>query len=114
VQEVYYYYYYPLFHNLCKRRYHLHALFLIDVHLGFKFSPSCSQTVGLRLPTRYLRHLSMFNVDQIRVAANVVYRNDDSFPLLQAYFITLAVLLNFLCIYNNCIEYNVYILFSRS
>jgi hypothetical protein len=49
-------------HTLHKRMYHLDALFLIQVYRGFKFCPSLSETVRLRVPTRYLRDFSMFHV----------------------------------------------------
>jgi hypothetical protein len=41
-------------HTLRKRRYHLDALFLIQVYLGSKFCPSVLETVGLHVPTRHL------------------------------------------------------------
>jgi hypothetical protein len=45
-------------HTLRKRRYHLDALFLIQVYRGLKYCPSL---FGLRVPTRYLTDFSMFN-----------------------------------------------------
>jgi hypothetical protein len=38
-----------------------HSSFLIQVYLGFKFCPSFLETVGLRVPTRYLRDFPLFN-----------------------------------------------------
>jgi hypothetical protein len=39
-------------HTLRKRRYHLDALFLIQVYRGLKYCPSLLEAVGLRVPTR--------------------------------------------------------------
>jgi hypothetical protein len=44
-------------HTLHKRRYHLDALFLIQVHHGSKFCPSVLGTVGLCVSTRHLKRL---------------------------------------------------------
>jgi hypothetical protein len=44
-------------HSLCKRRYHLDALFLIQIYRGLKYCPSLLEAVGLRVPTRYLKTL---------------------------------------------------------
>jgi hypothetical protein len=46
--------------TLRKRRYHLDALFLIQVYLGSKFCPSVLKTVGLCVPTRHLRDFPLF------------------------------------------------------
>jgi hypothetical protein len=48
-------------HTLRKRRYHLDALFLIQVCRGLKYCPSLLEAVGLRVPTRYPTDFSMFN-----------------------------------------------------
>jgi hypothetical protein len=48
-------------HTLRKRRYHLDALFLIQVYRGLKYCPSFLEDVGLLVPTRYLRDFSMLN-----------------------------------------------------
>jgi hypothetical protein len=47
-------------HTLHKRRYHLDALFLLQVYRGLKYCPSLLETVALRDPTWYLRDFSMF------------------------------------------------------
>jgi hypothetical protein len=39
----------------------IYALFIIPVYLGFKFYPSLLETVGLLVPTRYLKDFSTFN-----------------------------------------------------
>jgi hypothetical protein len=49
-------------HTLRKRRYQLDALFLIQVYLGSKLSPSVLETVGLRVPTRHFRDSQLFYV----------------------------------------------------
>jgi hypothetical protein len=73
---------------LHKRRYHLDALFLIQVYRGLKYCPSLLEAVGLRVPSRYLRDFSMFrfspslkNCPSARYAsaANVVCRDFDVF-----------------------------------
>jgi hypothetical protein len=75
-------------HTLRKRRYHLDALFLIQVYLGSKFCPSVLETVGLRVPTRHLKDFPLFcvcpairNCPSARCAsvANVVCRDFDVF-----------------------------------
>jgi hypothetical protein len=75
-------------HALRKRRYHLGALFLIQVYRGLKYCPSLLKAVGLRLLTRYLRDFSMFNFSpsiknclsaRCASAANVVCRDFDVF-----------------------------------
>jgi hypothetical protein len=80
-------------HTLRKRRYHLDALFLIQVYLGFKFCPSVLETVGLRVPTRHLRDFPLFHVcrnfktrHSARCAsgANVVCRDFDFFCMLMS------------------------------
>jgi hypothetical protein len=48
-------------HNVRMSRYHLDALFLIQVYRGLKYCPSLLEAVGLRVPTRYLRDFSVFN-----------------------------------------------------
>jgi hypothetical protein len=48
-------------HTLRKRRYHLDALFIIQVYRGLKYCPSLLEAVGLRVPTRHLRDFSMFS-----------------------------------------------------
>jgi hypothetical protein len=48
-------------HTLRKRRYHLDALFLIQVYRGLKYCLSLLEAVGLQVPARYLRGFSMFN-----------------------------------------------------
>jgi hypothetical protein len=76
------------FHTLRKRRYHLDALFLIQVYLGSKFCPSVLETDGLRGPTRHLRDFPLFYVcptikncpsARCASAANVVCRDFDVF-----------------------------------
>jgi hypothetical protein len=37
-------------------------LFLTQVDFGFKFYPSVSEIVGLRVPARYIRDFALFNV----------------------------------------------------
>jgi hypothetical protein len=49
-------------HTLHKRRYHLDAPFLTQVYRGSEFCPSVLETVGLRVPVRYIRDFSMFSV----------------------------------------------------
>ncbi|PNF19262.1 hypothetical protein B7P43_G08007 [Cryptotermes secundus] len=49
-------------HTLQKRRYHLDALFLIQVYRGSVLCPSALEIVGLRVPVRYIRDLPLFNV----------------------------------------------------
>jgi hypothetical protein len=74
-------------HTLRKRRYHLDALFLIQVYLGSKFCPSVLETVGLCVPTRHLRDFPLFYVwpaikncpARWASAANVVCRDYDIF-----------------------------------
>jgi hypothetical protein len=75
-------------HTLHKRSYHLDALFLTQVYRGSKFCPSVLETVGLRVPIRYIRDFSMFSVCSSRKncpsarcasAANVVCRDVDIF-----------------------------------
>jgi hypothetical protein len=75
-------------HTLHKRRYNLDALFLTQVYRGSKFCPSVLETVGLRVPVRYIRDFSMFSVgssskicpsDRCASAANVVCRDVDIF-----------------------------------
>jgi hypothetical protein len=75
-------------HTLRKRRYHLDALFIIEVYCGLKYRPSLLEAVGLRVLTRYLRDFSMFslspsikNCPSARCAsgANVVCRDFDEF-----------------------------------
>jgi hypothetical protein len=75
-------------HTLRKRRYHLDALFLIQVYRGLKYCPSLLEAVGLRVPTGYLRDFSMFNFSpsvkncpsaRCSSAANVVCRDFDVF-----------------------------------
>jgi hypothetical protein len=69
-------------------RYHLDALFLIQVYRGLKYCPSLLEAVGLRVPTRYLRDFSMFNFRpslkncpcaRFASAANVACRDFDVF-----------------------------------
>jgi hypothetical protein len=72
-------------HILRKRRYHLEAIFLIQVYRGLKYCPSLLEAVGLRVPTRCLRDFSMFNfIPSLKncpvrcaSAANVVCRDFD-------------------------------------
>jgi hypothetical protein len=75
-------------HTLHKRRYHLDALFLTQVYRGSKFCLSVLETVGLRVPVRYIRDFTMFNVcssskicpsARCDSAANVVCRDVDIF-----------------------------------
>jgi hypothetical protein len=77
---------YSKLHTLCKRRYHLDALFLIQVYRGLKYCPSLLEAVGLRVSTR--RDLSMFNFSpslkncpsaRCASAADVVCRDSDVF-----------------------------------
>jgi hypothetical protein len=49
-------------HTLHKRRYHLDELFLTWVYRECKFFPSVLETVGLRVPVRYIRDFYMFSV----------------------------------------------------
>jgi hypothetical protein len=44
------------------RRYHLEAPFHIQFYFGSKFCPSVLETLGFRVPARYIRDISMFNV----------------------------------------------------
>jgi hypothetical protein len=82
-------------HTLRKRRYHLDALFLIQVYLGSKLCPSVLETVGLRVPTRHLRDFPLFHVcpnfksrpsARCASAANVVCRDFDFFRILNVSF----------------------------
>jgi hypothetical protein len=75
-------------YTLRKRRYHLDALFFIQVYRGLKYCPSLLEAVGLRVPTRYLRDFSVFNFGpsikncpsaRCASAANVVCRDFDIF-----------------------------------
>jgi hypothetical protein len=70
--------------TLRKKRCRLDALFLIQVYRGLKYCPSLLKVVGLRVPTRYFRDFSMFNVSPLNKncpsarcasAANVVCRD---------------------------------------
>jgi hypothetical protein len=81
---------------LPKGSYHLDALSLIQVYLGFKLWFSLLETVGFRVPTRFLRDFSMFNFDpsikncpsaRCASAANVVCRDFDVFKTRIVYFI---------------------------
>jgi hypothetical protein len=74
--------------TLRKRRYHLDALFLIQVYLGSEFRHSRLETVGVRAPARYIRKISLFfvrfssiNCPPTRCASgtNVVCRDVDVF-----------------------------------
>jgi hypothetical protein len=49
-------------HTLRMSRHHLDAFFLLRVYFGFKFCPSVLEIVGLRVPARYIRDFSLFNV----------------------------------------------------
>jgi hypothetical protein len=42
--------------------YHFDVLFHVQVYLGYKFCLSLLETVGLRVPARYIREFSLFNV----------------------------------------------------
>jgi hypothetical protein len=73
-------------HTLRKRRYHLDALYLIQVYRGLKYCPSLLESVVLRVLTRYLRDFSLFNFSpspkncpsaRCASAANVVCRYFD-------------------------------------
>jgi hypothetical protein len=93
----YYYYYYCYYYTysnaleyrtLRKRRYHLDALFLIEVYLGSRFCPSVLETVDLRVPTRHVRVFPLLYVcpaikhrpsARCTSAANVVCRDFDIF-----------------------------------
>ncbi|PNF40967.1 hypothetical protein B7P43_G08815 [Cryptotermes secundus] len=75
-------------HTLQKKRYHLDALFLIQVYRGSILCPSAFESVGLRVPIRYIRDSPMFNVCSVSKncpsarcasAANVVCRDTDVF-----------------------------------
>jgi hypothetical protein len=74
-------------HNLCKRRYHLNALFLIQVYVVFKFSPSLLETASLRFAAKYIRELCVLSVCSSSTncparhtsAANIVCRDVDMF-----------------------------------
>jgi hypothetical protein len=89
-------------HTSRKRRYHLDALFLIQVYRGLKYCPSLLEAVGLRVPTRYLGNFSMFNFSpslkncpsaRCASAANVVCRNFDALK---------KILFPLVIFYNNC------------
>jgi hypothetical protein len=45
---------------LRKRRYHLYALFFTQIYLGLEFYSSVLETVGLQVPTCYIRGFSIF------------------------------------------------------
>jgi hypothetical protein len=75
-------------HTLHKRKYHIDALFLIQVYLGFKLCPPVLEAAGLRVPARYLRNFSLMNVGATikncpsaghTSAVNVVCRDFDIF-----------------------------------
>jgi hypothetical protein len=75
-------------HTLHKRRCRLDALFLTQVYRGSKFCPSVLETVGPRIPARYIRDFYMFSVYSYSKsypsarrasAANVVCRDVDIF-----------------------------------
>jgi hypothetical protein len=74
--------------TLRMRRHRLDALFFIQVYLGSKFCPSVLETVGLRVPARYIRDFAWFNFcpsskncpsARCASAANVVCRDFDVF-----------------------------------
>jgi hypothetical protein len=48
-------------HTLRMRRHRLDALFLTQVHIGFKFWPSVLEIVSPRVPAPYIRHFTLFN-----------------------------------------------------
>ncbi|PNF36234.1 hypothetical protein B7P43_G08692, partial [Cryptotermes secundus] len=75
-------------HTLQKRRYHLDALFLIQVYHGSILYPSALEMVGLHVPVRNIRDFPMFNACSVSKncpsarcasAANVVCRDIDVF-----------------------------------
>jgi hypothetical protein len=49
-------------HTLSVRRHRLDALFLIQVYLDSKFSPSVLEIAGLRVPSWHIRDCALFNV----------------------------------------------------
>jgi hypothetical protein len=49
-------------YTLRNRRYNLDSLALIQDHLGSKLSLSPTATVGLRVPARYIREISLLSV----------------------------------------------------
>jgi hypothetical protein len=49
-------------HTLCIRRHLLDAVFLTQVYVSLKFCPSVLEIVGLRVPARYIRDSTLFNV----------------------------------------------------
>jgi hypothetical protein len=74
--------------TLRKMRYHLDALFLVQVYRGLKYCPSLLEAVGLQVHTWYLRDFSMFNFSpslkscpsaRCASAANVVCTDFDVF-----------------------------------
>jgi hypothetical protein len=91
-------------HTLRKRRYHLDDVFLTQVYRGSKFCSSVSETVGLRVPVRYIRDFSMFSVcssskncpARSASAANVVCRDLDIYgtkPLSLKYILYFSTLM---------------------
>jgi hypothetical protein len=58
----YYYYYYLELYVLRKGTYHLDAQFLVELYLDFKLCPSVLEIVALRVPARYIRDFTLFNV----------------------------------------------------
>jgi hypothetical protein len=75
-----------MLHN---RRRQLDALFLINVFSGAKCCSSDLETVGIRVPTRYIRNFTMFSFSSSRCpsarcvsAANSVCKRTDIFSNL--------------------------------
>jgi hypothetical protein len=75
-------------HTLHMRRHRLDSLFLTQVYFGFKICPSVFEIVGLRVPGRYIRDFTLFNVCSVckncpsarcASAASVVCRDVDVF-----------------------------------
>jgi hypothetical protein len=69
---------YLKFRTLSDRRWHLDALFLLNVYNGSKFCPTLLETVGLRVPNRNFRDFKLFHVNLNRrncpSAANAISR----------------------------------------
>jgi hypothetical protein len=68
------------------RRHHFDALFLINIFSGAKCCPSDLETVGIRVPTRYIRNFTMFSFSSSHCpsarcvsAANAVCKATDIF-----------------------------------
>jgi hypothetical protein len=49
-------------HFAAQNYYYLDALFPFQLYLDSKFCPSLLETVGLRVPSQYIRDIALFSV----------------------------------------------------